>query len=223
MPAYSVINSPRSGKSKSGDMSKKPRPKKSVANSKRKCKQCKEYFPAESGFKAPLGWFCSFEHASIFGREKSAQKAIKARKKETRERKKKAETRPQALNRLKTAVHYYVKHVLRRGEPCYTCDKPQDLNNPRAWHVGHYMPAKTYDPRRFMLENLRVQCYSCNAANSGSQREYRKRLIAEKGLEHVEWLECEANHAPLSEWLPDNAAIDKETARWRKMAREATD
>lgn len=122
---------------------------------------------------------------------------------------------------LKTALHYYIKHHLRKGEPCYTCGKPQSPGDSGgAFHVGHFMPAKQVDPRRFMLENLRIQCYSCNVHGSGKRAEYRLRLTEEMGLDHVEWIECEANHMDLKERYPDVSDIQKETARYAKLARD---
>jgi hypothetical protein len=121
---------------------------------------------------------------------------------------------------LKTAIHRYVKHFIRKGEPCYTCDLPQRItDNPQAFHVGHFIPAKHADPRRFMLENVRMQCANCNAYNSGRRLEYRAKMIEEMGLEHVEWLECDANHPGLKEQYPHYEDIKAEIAMYRKLIR----
>ncbi len=122
---------------------------------------------------------------------------------------------------MKKAIHYYVKHHLRKGDPCYTCDLPQKFgDSPQAFHVGHFMPAKMVDPRRFMLENLRMQCQRCNAHNSGRQGVYRERLIIEMGIDHVEWLQCEVNHKSLKEQYPDNESMKKEIAKFNKLSRD---
>ena len=78
------------------------------------------------------------------------------------------------------------------------------------------LAAKMVDPRRFMLENLRIQCYRCNVANSGRHSEYRLNMIEEKGLEHVEWLECSVNHKELKEQYPDIEDIRSETSKDNK-------
>ena len=122
---------------------------------------------------------------------------------------------------FKCALHMWVKHVLRRGEDCYTCGLKQKFcDKPQSFHVGHFMPAKMVDPRRFMLENLRIQCQGCNVHNSGRQKEYRIHLVEEMGLEYVEWLECESNHEELKVQYPDVEDIKKEAARYRRMYRE---
>jgi hypothetical protein len=119
---------------------------------------------------------------------------------------------------LKKAIHYYVKHILRKGESCYTCDLTQKFSDKaQSFHVGHFQPAKMVDPRRFMLENLRVQCNRCNVYYSGRQDKYRIRMIEEKGLDHVEWLECESNHKELKEQYPNTDDIKKEISRYNKL------
>ena len=182
--------------------------------------------------KLPVGNFHSIECATQYAREKQ----LKARratdnKKKREEVKRRTEKKEKIRKRtgkggyyesLKTALHYYVKHVLRKGEPCYTCGKEQrPSDSGGAFHVGHFIAAKQTDPRRFMLENLRIQCYSCNAIHSGRRAEYRQQLIAEKGLDHVEWLECEANHESLLIQYKSVEDIKQETARYRALARSA--
>jgi hypothetical protein len=204
-----------------------------MPNSKRKCRECKEFKPVEDGKKHPIGWFCSDTCTSLFvvaaqnkatARKQAAAKREhrekdKAFKRETRERKEAMKGRqgnPGYYHDLKTVLHYYVKHVLRKGEPCYTCGKQQRFEDSGgAFHVGHYMPAGTVDPRRFMLENLRIQCYSCNSPKSGNQAEYRKRLTEEMGQDHVDWLECIVNHKSLEEQYPTIDSIKAEITRYR--------
>jgi len=156
--------------------------------------------------------------------EKTEKAEDKAWKADTRKRKEKAKKRIGKnghYEALKAALHMYIKHVLRRGEPCYTCDLPQKFeDNPQNFHVGHFMPAKTIDPRRFMLENLRIQCNSCNTHNSGRQSVYKERLIIEMGADHVKWLKCEVNHKSLNEQYPEVSDIKAAAAKYRKMYRE---
>jgi hypothetical protein len=52
---------------------------------------------------------------------------------------------------------------------------------------------------------------------SGNQGIYRKRLIEEMGIDHVEWLECEANHKELKEVFPHYQDIKIEIARVRRL------
>jgi len=194
------------------------------------CKYCKLKKPLEDGCKTNIGWFCGYDHAALYGRDKAELARLRAQAKKIKDDKKKLTDDKESIKKrtgkngyyynLRTALHYYVKHILRKGEPCYTCGLPQrPVDSPQAFHVGHFMPAKQVDPRRFLLANLRIQCYSCNAQNSGRQAEYRKNLIDEMGLDHVEWLECEVNHKSLKEQYPTVESIKAETARYRALSK----
>ena len=181
------------------------------------------YIPFNSLQKSCYNPKCVLENY----RKQEAKKASKEAYKERQERKKaktaikKRTGKNGWYDNLKTALHYYVKHHLRKGEPCYTCGKPQSpTDSGGAFHVGHFIPAKQADPRRFTLDNLRIQCYSCNVPNSGMRAEYRQRMIEEMGIDHVEWLECGANHPDLKELFPDVEDIRKETARYAKLSRD---
>ncbi len=205
-------------------------------NSTLKCCGCKKRFRAETMTKRPAGWFHSVDCSIAYVRkvqdkarekiiakarkdEKEAKKVIRKQHRDDKERIKK---RSEWYSDLRSEVHYYVKHIIRKGEPCYTCGKPQSFNDKgAAFHMGHFMPAKQVDPRRFMLENMRIQCYSCNAMKSGNQGEYRKRMVEEMGIDHVEWLECEVNHKPLKVIFPHYEDIKIEIARYRKLIKES--
>ncbi len=206
-----------------------------MANSKRKCRECKEFKPVEEGKKHPIGWFCSDACTSLFivaaQHKSTAKKQAKAKRehkektkaynRETKARKealKGRQGKPGYYNDLMLALHRYVKHGLRKGEQCYTCDKQQRFEDAGgAFHVGHYMPAGTVDPRRFMLANLRIQCYSCNSPKSGNQAIYRKRLTEEMGQDHVDWLECIVNHKSLEEQYPTIESIKAEVAKYKLL------
>ena len=196
---------------------------------KNKCCGCKERFERDVMIKLPGGLFHTIECASDYAYQRQVKAKVNKELKTSRERhradKRKIRKRTGTggyYDSLKIALHRYVKHVLRKGEPCYTCGKPQSsTDSGSAFHVGHNMPAKQVDPRRFMLENLRMQCYSCNAMNSGRRVEYRAAMIKEMGLEHVEWLECVTNHPELKEQYPDVEDIEKAAAYYRKLYRDA--
>lgn len=209
-----------------------------MGNSRKRCKFCKDYADASKGVKTPFGWFGTKEHAILFAQEyqaKTRQRRIakakqvaakkgKAARSDLRARKeaiKKRTGKNGFYDNLKAALHKYIKHVLRKGEPCYTCGKAQSPSDSgQAFHVGHFIPQKQVDPRRFMLINLKIQCYSCNTHNSGMRAEYRQRLIEEIGIDKVDWLECDANHKELKQQYPEIADIKSEAARYRKLLRD---
>jgi len=207
---------------------------------KLKCKYCKEYQQRDKVVKTPFGNFCLSEHAILFAQDKSKRdikkklakakqvvvkkdKAFNRETKRLKESIKKRTGKNGHYDNYKVALHRYIKHVLRKGEPCYTCNLQQKFeDSPQAFHVGHFIPQKQVDPRRFMLINLRIQCYKCNTHNSGMRAEYKERLIKELGIDKVEWLECDVNHKSLKEQYPEVSDIKKETARYRLLIKGAT-
>lgn len=58
-----------------------------MANSKKRCRYCKEYKEAESMLKVPLGVFCNVDHAYKYGAEKSQVKRTKEIKRDIRQKK----------------------------------------------------------------------------------------------------------------------------------------
>lgn len=205
-----------------------------VAKLKCKC-GCKKFQLREKVVKTPFGNFFNQSHAISFAQDKfkrdKARKIAKAKQvvvekektfnRETRRLKESIKKRTGKYghyDNLKTNLHKYIKHVLRKGDPCYTCGKPQSNNDSGgAFHVGHFIPQKQVDPRRFMLINLRMQCYKCNVHGSGMRAEYRKNLIKEIGIDKVEWLECDANHKSLKEQYPEISDIKKEIKKIQKI------
>ena len=206
-------------------------------NKNLKCKCHGDYQPRENIVKTPKGNFCSYDLAIKWANEQTSKRikrennkvkqvAIEKNKSFNRETKRlkesiKKRTGPNGFySNLATVLHYYVKHILRSGEDCFTCGKKQRFEDSgQAFHVGHFIAQKSVDPRRFMLVNLRMQCYKCNSHNSGMRAEYRQRLIKDKGIEHVEWLECDTNHKSLKEQYPEVSDIKSETARYRKLSK----
>lgn len=195
---------------------------------KLKCCGCKERFPAETMINLNGSRFHAIDCATAYAQAKGKKAIERSRAKAKRmDQVKRKQLKASLIKRtgkggyyekLKIEVHFYVKHVLRKGEPCYTCDKPQSFGDSgQAFHVGHFMPAKSVDPRRFMLINLRIQCYKCNKILSGNQAEYRKRLEAEIGKDQVEWLECVVNHKELTEVFPNVEDITAEAKRYRAL------
>lgn len=158
-------------------------------------------------------------------RERQAERARKKQKQKDSGRKKELRKRTGKdgwYEAIQTEVNWYCKHVVYKGNPCYTCDLPQRPDDsPQKFHAGHFMPKKQVDPRRFMVEQIRPQCFSCNSANSGRQGEFEKRLRDERGDEWVDWIMAECNHVELKEQFPTWQDLEAELKRWRKINREA--
>ena len=202
-----------------------------IKQAEKKCAICRTKRPIAEMYKPPASFrFICKPHISLDCTIQLSKK-LKLKKQKAEERKSRAETKRRRVNArsrlewydmLNRLVNQYYKSVLAKGEPCYTCGKKQRFEDkPGAFHAGHYMPGKRVDPRRFLLENRRIQCYRCNCSLSGNQAVYKQRITEEKGEEFVNWLECEANFKPLKEQYPDIADIESEIARYRKLLREA--
>ena len=156
-----------------------------MALSKRKCKQCLDYLPAEDGVKVPAGWFCCFDHAIEFANKK--QKA--ARKKEaTRQHKAdklRVKTKREWLTELQTVFNKYVR-LRDKNDGCISCDKSVDWNG--QYHSGHYYSRGSSSALRFNLWNVHKQCSICNNHLSGNIGEYTPRLIDKIGGDRYNWL-----------------------------------
>jgi hypothetical protein len=66
---------------------------------------------------------------------------------------------------------------------CYTCGKREEYTKQQC---GHYI-SRASMATRFLEQNVRVQCKTCNEIKSGNIDEYKKRLESEQfGI--TEWL-----------------------------------
>ncbi len=69
---------------------------------------------------------------------------------------------------------------------CFTCDKIIEGSN---CQLGHFIPNSVGGALlRYNLDNLRLQCYYCNINLGGNGSEFYRRLVLEKGQEHVDKL-----------------------------------
>jgi len=77
---------------------------------------------------------------------------------------------------------------LRYPKPhyCFTCDKPIEKSN---CQLGHFIPRSVGGALlKYNLDNLRLQCYFCNINLGGNGSEFYRKLVLEKGQEHVDKL-----------------------------------
>lgn len=199
-----------------------------MANSKRKCKKCGEFHPAESGVKTPAGSFCCMAHAIEFAREKSQrlaerkamQNASAAKAHERSERaaiaeRKKELNRPKHLDKLQRLVNQYVVHIRDKDAPCCTCGT---TSQSIKYDAGHFRSRGACPELRFELTNIAKQCsVNCNVMKSGSRLEFSEFIRNKYGQEHLDWIN--GKHKTLKEQLPDAKAIDAEIARYREIIR----
>ena len=123
------------------------------------CKACGELFTPFSSLSKACSPICALRLVDLANEKKEQKhKELKAKTariklKMDKERIKKRTGKNGHYHNLRTAIHYYVKHILRLGEGCYTCGlKQKSTDSAQAFHVGHFIPAKEVDPRRFMVD-----------------------------------------------------------------------
>jgi hypothetical protein len=192
-----------------------------------KCRYCGERKDRSTGIKVFLGFFCSYEHASIHGKEKASiarnKKYQLELKKEANEKKKvrakNLMTRTEWYKKLQTLVNQYIVHVRDNGKPCFTCgtQKPSI-----GYHSGHYIHAGSGggDRRTFIHMNLHKQCVTCNLFKGGMEEAYSQMITSTYGLEKLNWLKADVNHPTLKELFPHWTDIENEINRYRKLLRD---
>jgi hypothetical protein len=193
-----------------------------MANSKKKCKHCKQYFPVEGMTKTPAGMFCTFDHALAFANDKHERERDAAKtwqddfKKRVKEGEFKAKTRTEYLDILQDLVNQYILNVRDTGKHCCTCGATYKSVK---FDAGHYRSRGACPELRFEPTNIHAQCYICNSHNSGMRLEYQVFIERQYGAEHLAWLN--GPHKKLKEQFPDNQSIKTEAARYRKLIRAA--
>lgn len=153
-----------------------------MANSKRRCKFCKNYF--SSWIEYPAGVFCGVEHALAFAQQpKQREKAFKAK---TDERKKALldSDRGHWLKKAQTAFNRFIR-LRDADKPCVSCGR----HHTGQYHAGHYRTVGAAPELRFDPMNCHKQCAPCNNHKSGNLTEYRIELVRRIGVDGVAYLE----------------------------------
>jgi len=157
-----------------------------MANSKRKCKHCREYFLADEGVKHPAGWFCSNDHALEFARSKAKRDAGRKQRKEHREERERLKTLSEHLREAQQAFNAYIRER-DKDLPCISCGNHHN----GQYHAGHYLSVSARPNLRFDEANVHKQCQPCNTHLSGNLINYRIKLIEKVGIAEVERLESD--------------------------------
>jgi hypothetical protein len=175
-----------------------------MANTKRKCKHCKEYQPVEEMVKLPAGWFCSTAAGIKFAMEKTKAVKSKAFTKQCNADRKKAKENTKGYQAKKAQDSFNrVMRALDIGQPCVSCQTP--YNQIKKKNAGHYRSVGAAPHLRFNEDNVWLQCEHCNTHKSGNAVEYRINLIKRIGVERVEALE--ADNTPVQYRIDDYKAI----------------
>lgn len=154
-------------------------------NAKKKCRQCKSFFPVDTGIIVPLGFFCSNDHRFDYGmkqtdkvlevgkkaaakKQRAEVKAIKEKKKkdtkESRDFKRKnldwqhSKTQP-VFNRMRV-LEEFLWFQDRGLEPeCISCGKTK-----MDWCCGHHKSRGAKKELCYDRKNTFLQCnWRCNS------------------------------------------------------------
>ena len=184
-----------------------------MANSKRMCKQCREYHPVSESVKVPLGWFCSREHAAQFALDRSRKESEKKRK--AKHQKAKMDVKPIGywMKRAQAAFNAFIRE--RDAEdPCISCGRHHD----GQYHAGHFRTTGAAPELRFEELNCHKQCAPCNNHLSGNLVMYRWNLEKKIGPLKLEWLE--GPHEPKRYRKENYQAIEAEYKNKLKKLKE---
>jgi len=190
-----------------------------MANTKKKCRHCKEFVLVETGVTVPLGFYCSKEHAIEHQQAKAMASVSKIRAKATQLAKKDIKARKQALKSLgqlhKEAQPEFNKFIRLRdkGQPCISCQR----HHKGQFHAGHFLSIGSSPELRYVENNVHLQCSVCNNHLSGNQLLYRVNLINKIGVKAVE--ELEGPKEPKRYRRDDILAIK---AKYKALAKELT-
>ena len=181
-----------------------------MANSTKRCKQCKEWHPAAEGVQTPGGWFhvfaCAITHANLkVGRQRVAAKKKKEKeaRSEHRKAKERIKTRGEWTKQAQTAFNRYIRSR-DSSLPCISCLR----HHSGQYHAGHYRTVGAHPELRFDESNCHKQCAPCNNHKSGNIVEYRINLLGRIGADLLDTLEGPHPAAKLS--IDDIRAIEAE-------------
>lgn len=154
-----------------------------MANSKRRCRECRKYSAFETGLIVNNSYYCDYNCITRYG---IANKA-KGERTKHREQKRNMNANDVALRKkqAQTAFNAFIRaRDINKG--CISCDKTKDWTG--QWHAGHFKTTKARPDIRFNEDNCHKQCSICNNHLSGNIGEYTPKLIERIGKERHEAL-----------------------------------
>lgn len=171
-----------------------------MANSKRKCGGCGDYFrPShEQTFPGPVSW-CSPDCGLIVAKKRTpAVKAKQAKAERAQNREAKDKFKANDLPHQKELTRRVCNQMIRMldaGKCCPTCDEPLIDGRYDAGHVRTVAacPKLRFDPRAIF-----GQCRSCNGSGTIRKKTrktqesvselYKAWVLREQGQEYYDWL-----------------------------------
>lgn len=163
-----------------------------MTNSKKKCKQCKEYCRAKDGIQVPAGFFCCFDHAVEFANLKTRQARKRQQAKVKKEARKELSNynknnlrwqhkRTQAaFNKMRVLEELKWFHDQGLDPECISCGKPLGGDQ---WCCGHFKTRGAQSNLRYDRRNTYLQHnHRCNMNLSGDIEGTKKTRGYKNGL-----------------------------------------
>lgn len=176
-----------------------------MANSKRRCSNCKKSQLAETMYINGVQAFCSKESYIDYCGKNSAKLTAKGKKITKAVNKARKESIKKPSEWQAEAQREVNKYIRMRDmfKPCISCgnsreqvEKDQGWKVGGCWDAGHYQGRGKKSQLRFVLFNIHKQCKTCNGGSgkfshkaATVEQNYKINLIAKIGIEKVEWLE----------------------------------
>lgn len=176
-----------------------------MANKKRRCKGCKEYFDFDIfEIKRPNNNFHTIKCLLDYTQKKREDELRKQVVKLYQDKPKSNDPKKRAKERAIYWCHKYIKER-DKGNGCICCGIPVPQNQA---HAGHFIPAGLHSFIRFDERNINLQHKQCNLYRGGDSGMYRENLIKKIGEAAV--LELEQNkHRTISRTEDDYRRISK--------------
>ena len=181
-----------------------------MANSKRRCRKCKEYELVENGMIINNAFYCSDKCMTSYAIDQSTKLRAKRERTDIRKEKERIKTKADYLRDAQQAFNTFIRER-DAGNPCISCGR----HHQGQYHAGHYQSVGAHPEMRFDEKNCYLQCAPCNNHLSGNIIEYRKTLLSQYGQSLLDYLE--GAHKPKHYTIDD---IKEITKKYRAKTRE---
>lgn len=154
-----------------------------------RCKVCRAPFLKRQSFES----WCSTDCAAELGLRKLAKikKAAELReKRQDKAKREKLKTRSDYIKECQVVANRYARlRDIHAGHGCISCGAPYRGAYGGAFDAGHFRSVGSAPHMRFYLPQIALQCVKCNRYLGGNAIEFRRGLVARRGLGFVEMVE----------------------------------
>lgn len=156
-----------------------------------KCKCCKKDYTRTRSGQVVCSYLCAISYSKQLDEKKEANKKKANRKAKRDFYRKDVKTLKQTAQ---DEVNRYIR-LRDRGSNCISCKRPIELFENKngivmpAGDAGHFYSAGKVASLRFNVNNIHLECRSCNVYNERHLESYKPNLIAKIGEDRFKELE----------------------------------